>query len=547
VTWTAQLAAQADRETCCDPALREDCIPDSLEVVFEASGSSLLEVGPFRLDPGSCPCLGLIGNPLQGEVCDNRRDDDRDGLIDCADPDCAEDIPCAGADLCCQDNNPGCALVPVKVFLNTLSEHIRGWSFNVVHDDAVLTLLEDSVKLGASARAAFIDPGFNVTQAVPRIEDDPNTPENEAQPAGFISAIVLSFTFTTELPLGFNDLAEALYIVVADPGREGTLIRVGGCGMTVNGEARHLAALVHGRLRTAEAPPAPETCGNGRDDDLDGRADCEDSDCAGTPACPPPCSDFALFFGPAASTADVEAGPRTTVAVSMRNIRPVRAFQLGVGSAGTGDITHRFADRLRTTTGAVVELAIIDDEGRRHTLSNADLLAENGVRSCGAIRRVRRGAALMPSDRGVLTVNSRVGGGGFAASWDLDPSGVRRDFIPAAPPGGAQSCPVQEILLLEIGPQRSFRRGDANGNGRFDVGDVVLIIQVALGNLPERFDCDDVRDTNDDGQAIVTDAVPLLTFLFRVGPPLPDPFLTCGVDPSDNDGLGCAQASPACP
>ena len=40
--------------------------------------------------------------------------------------------------------------------------------------------------------------------------------------------------------------------------------------------------------RTDVAPPPPEICGNGLDDDEDGAADCDDTDCAGEADCQAP-------------------------------------------------------------------------------------------------------------------------------------------------------------------------------------------------------------------------------------------------------------------
>ena len=38
------------------------------------------------------------GKYLQQEICDNRIDDDGDGLIDCLDPDCSGDLSCWDCD-----------------------------------------------------------------------------------------------------------------------------------------------------------------------------------------------------------------------------------------------------------------------------------------------------------------------------------------------------------------------------------------------------------------------------------------------------------------
>lgn len=96
------------------------------------------------------------------------------------------------------------------------------------------------------------------------------------------------------------------------------------------------------------------------------------------------------------------------------------------------------------------------------------------------------------------------------------------------------------------GASKPFARGDADGDGRLGIVDAVLIIRTAVGNPPDRVDCDDALDTNDDGRADISDGVALLAWLFRRGAELPEPFLACGSDPTADD-LACAERSPVCP
>jgi hypothetical protein len=604
----------------CDPMVVQTCVPDTLEIIFE-NDTNQLNLGPFNFDQATCPCLGVIGNPLQGEDCDNRRDDDRDTMIDCADPDCAEDFPCVDPALCSQAMNAGCSIVPIRVISQTQTAAVQGWSYSVVNDNEVLTLIEDTVLLGADAQAVFIDPGFNVTQKVPRLPDNPDMPGDQSQPEGFISAVVLSFTFATELVIQRNTLATASYIVIANPGMEGTQIRVAtdeisippsphvGINITVNGDARQPIFLIQGRVRAQGAPteicnngqdddgdglvdcndpqctddPAcpenctndvdddadgqvdcmdsecttnpvcqPETaCNDGMDNDMDGAIDCADSDCAGTPACPPPpCPDYAFYFGPTATPNNFAQGDAASIAVSTRNIRAALAFQFGVRYSGMDPVTYTFAGNLGTDANRLIELLITDDMGNSHDTTNTTTLPGNTASARDEVTGVRRGAALMALSGGdflAFDLAPNVGGPGLTVGYVSDLDGIT-SVVPATPAGNQTMCPVNEVLILDIGGvvQRQFRRGDADGNGRRNVTDAVLIIQNALGNLPERFDCDDARDSNDDGMANITDAIPLLNYLFREGPPLPEPFLVCGVDPTDTDGLTCAQDSPTC-
>ena len=92
--------------------------------------------------------------------------------------------------------------------------------------------------------------------------------------------------------------------------------------------------------------------------------------------------------------------------------------------------------------------------------------------------------------------------------------------------------------------QTPFRRGDVDGDTKYNVIDAITIIQVAVGNLQPKIDCQKAHDANDDGQVTVADALPILAYVFQRGPALPDPFRTCGTDPT-NDALTCV-AYPSC-
>lgn len=88
-----------------------------------------------------------------------------------------------------------------------------------------------------------------------------------------------------------------------------------------------------------------------------------------------------------------------------------------------------------------------------------------------------------------------------------------------------------------------FRRGDSNGDGGVDVGDVVTTLGILFGG--ESSSCADALDMNDDGAADIGDPVYLLTHLFSGGSALPAPTAGCGPDPTD-DSLSCALYD-ACP
>jgi hypothetical protein len=90
-----------------------------------------------------------------------------------------------------------------------------------------------------------------------------------------------------------------------------------------------------------------------------------------------------------------------------------------------------------------------------------------------------------------------------------------------------------------------FLRGDIDGDGKLSVTDAVLVLRVVLQDTPRRFDCEDALDANDDGTVDLSDAIPILAWMFRGGARLPAPFLTCGEDETP-DALECVEPNPNC-
>lgn len=103
-------------------------------------------------------------------------------------------------------------------------------------------------------------------------------------------------------------------------------------------------------------------------------------------------------------------------------------------------------------------------------------------------------------------------------------------------------------LTVDIGADElgfSFRRGDVNNDGGFDVSDVVYALAALFipGSPPAT--CKDAADVNDDGLIDVSDAVYALAALFVPGAaPAPTPGSTqCGPDPTA-DLLDCSSSCP---
>ena len=91
-----------------------------------------------------------------------------------------------------------------------------------------------------------------------------------------------------------------------------------------------------------------------------------------------------------------------------------------------------------------------------------------------------------------------------------------------------------------------FRRGDVDLDGNVNVTDVVVLLGLAFGGLPDPFlGCDEPRDVDDSGSIEVTDAVVLLEWLFRSGPAPPEPFTECGLDTTP-DSFRCLTITTGC-
>ena len=98
----------------------------------------------------------------------------------------------------------------------------------------------------------------------------------------------------------------------------------------------------------------------------------------------------------------------------------------------------------------------------------------------------------------------------------------------------------QEFLRPQAEAQ--FMRGDANSDGRLDLGDVIYNLNYLFveGPAPK---CGKAGDANDDGVLDLGDAIKLLGHLFRHEGALPPPFGSCGSDPTE-DSLTCESYSP---
>lgn len=112
------------------------------------------------------------------------------------------------------------------------------------------------------------------------------------------------------------------------------------------------------------------------------------------------------------------------------------------------------------------------------------------------------------------------------------------ESLPGSPPAR------QDGVTLRV--RVPFRRGDANADGARNIADAICVLRALfLSDAPLR--CVAAADANDDNGIDIGDAIAILGHLFRDAGPLPEPFASCGADPTPSDpALTCLQFPP-CP
>jgi len=91
----------------------------------------------------------------------------------------------------------------------------------------------------------------------------------------------------------------------------------------------------------------------------------------------------------------------------------------------------------------------------------------------------------------------------------------------------------------------AFLRGDANGDGRHDLGDTIYILSyLFVDEGPWKTPpCESALDVNDTGEIAIDDPIYLLNYLFASGPAPKAPFPEFGSDPTP-DTLRCESTAP---
>lgn len=131
-----------------------------------------------------------------------------------------------------------------------------------------------------------------------------------------------------------------------------------------------------------------------------------------------------------------------------------------------------------------------------------------------------------------------------------DSPAIDAGTCPAAPgfdiegkvrPAGA-GCDMGVYEYRSTADAPFFMRGEANADGRLDLGDMVFILNYlfASGRAPT---CLKTADVNDDGINDIGDAIFGLNYLFANGPSPPPPIGVCGMDRTADD-LSCVEYKP---
>ncbi len=123
---------------------------------------------------------------------------------------------------------------------------------------------------------------------------------------------------------------------------------------------------------------------------------------------------------------------------------------------------------------------------------------------------------------------------------------VRVVLAPAAD-SFADSDATNDALTAVFGEQGlPFLRGDANDDATVDISDAIFTLGALFGGVGG-ISCEDAGDSNDDGTVDISDPINSLNVLFVGVGTIPSPGITdCGVDPTADDGIGCA-AYASCP
>jgi hypothetical protein len=315
------------------------------------AGSYWLVVQSFAGTEGSTTVTLSTGTAGVSEICDNGKDDDGDGAIDCADLGCASAANCT---LCAADVNLGTIVLGAAAKTATLdttktsNRYHPACAGTSTGNDAVVRF---SVKEAVGVSIRVQQTGDHVYEVVDvpatgaacdSLADGQNCGNLAGRPS-------VRYTWT-----GFAPGGEYLIIFKAiAPGQEGTL-------------SVSLSAFATGGI---------ELCTNEVDDDSDGLIDCDDPDCYGVSPCTAP------MCIPDGDLGDFDIGTRTSFQIDLTTATQV--YQTGCNK-GNG---HGRAYRINLVSPMMLGVSCSQTGDQVLALSKQltplDLCDANTEGSCG--------------------------------------------------------------------------------------------------------------------------------------------------------------------
>jgi len=126
---------------------------------------------------------------------------------------------------------------------------------------------------------------------------------------------------------------------------------------------------------------------------------------------------------------------------------------------------------------------------------------------------------------------------GFVVEYivDLNLWPARNVILPTT---GRASCGVNEILRVTtaLAPPE-FRRGDVDASGDAHMTDAIRIIDALFFEQEAPIPCLAALDVDDDGLVNLTDPIRILRYLYQGDEAPPEPFQSCGQDPTPGEPL----------
>ena len=533
-----------------------------LGVPVTAGVPVLIRVGGWQAGSAGAGTLNITsaGGGPGAENCTNGTDDDGDGLVDCADPDCANDPACGGGggqgDECSD---------PLLAVVGSNPVDTTGMSDSAdPFDDLACT--------GTFLGVMFADAWYQFTAPVSgtatvatcdTIDFDSDLVAYTGT-CGALTQVACNGDAT-----GCTGFTSTMDVIVS----AGTIymLRVGGWSAGEQGI---------GTLEiTLAGSPNPENCTNGTDDDGDGQIDCEDSDCDLDPACATPpenCSNGTDDDGDGlvdCNDPDCAADPNCQAPPSgfsfiASDETANYSVDTGVGSfsatisvseestaAGYPNDTQGFSFGLAhnaslLAVGTFTEGAVLNALNGNTGVDFIDINTFSDGITAGCVfsfQNANTEIIEFTSTTPIGTISYDTVPGGLIGNDTGTTTGLNWSAALGTPPvvnilvvnGQAQSAALDNGTVTLEPAIGGFVRGDINSDGSINIADAVsLLAGLFTGGTIE---CDDAADCNDDGAVNIADAVYELTNLFSGGPDMPPPSgPNCGSDPT-TDALDCVN------